>query len=154
MSNVAIPDWNSLGVLPPINPTTPTSLDRSPYVVSPTNLLLRFGTSTDRQTIFKGFLKFRSALHNAGLIDGFQWVNGSFLEDIENIEGRKPVDIDVVTFFHLPDGETQEQIATASPNLFKRSFTKNTYHVDAYFVQLNSNSPEWLVERSAYWYSM
>ncbi|MCK4340650.1 MAG: hypothetical protein KAY37_02860 [Phycisphaerae bacterium] len=154
MSNVAIPNWNLQGVLPPINSVAPTSTDRSPYAVSLTDLVLRFGTSPDRQTIFTGFLKFRSALHAAGLVDGFQWVNGSFLEDIETTETRNPADIDIVTFYHLPDGETQETVIAAAPRLFSRTYTKKAYHVDAYFVHLNGNSPEWLVERSAYWYSM
>ena len=154
MINVAIPHWNPQGVLPPINPATPASADRSPYTVSLTDLVLRFGTSLNRQTILTGFLSFRSALHAAGLLDGFQWVNGSFLEDIEITEARDPADIDIVTFFHLPVGATQESLARASPRLFDPVHTKNDYHVDAYFVQLNGDAPEPLVRQSAYWYSM
>jgi hypothetical protein len=33
-------------------------------------------------------------------------------------------------------------------------FTKDDYRVDAYFVQLNCESPEPLVQLSAYWYSL
>ena len=154
MSNVGIPNWNSQGVLPPINPVTPTSTERSPYTVSLTDLVLRFGTSPERQEIFTGFLKFRSILHSTGIVDGFQWVNGSFLEDIEITEKRKPADIDIVTFFYLPDGETQESLVNASPHLFNPGDTEQNYHVDAYLVQLNADAPEQLVEQAAYWYSM
>ncbi|WP_414651656.1 DUF6932 family protein [Hafnia paralvei] len=33
-----------------------------------------------------------------GLAEGFQWVDGSFTENIELIERRTPNDVDVVTF--------------------------------------------------------
>ncbi len=154
MSNVAIPNWNSQGVLPPVNPATPESTDRSPYTVSLTDLVLRFGTTPERQAIFSGFLGFRFALHSAGLVEGFQWLDGSFLEDIESIEMREPADIDLVTFFYLPDGKSQRSLADASPRLFDQARAKQDYRVDAYFVQLNSGAPEPLVGQSAYWYSM
>lgn len=154
MTTVSIPKWNAQGVLPPIDPINPTSTERSPYVVSLTDLALHFGTSKGRQKILMGFLEFRSALHAAGVRDGFQWVDGSFLENIESIESRDPADIDVVTFFHLPNGETQQTLATAHSALFTNASTKANYLVDSYFVTLNDNPPENLVERSAYWYSL
>jgi len=154
MNSVAIPNWNHQGVLPPINPVNPTSVERSPYAVSLTDFVLRFGTSSKRQSILAGFLQFRSALHAIRLVNGFQWVNGSFLEDIETIEKRNPGDIDAVTFFHLPTGQTQESLLRISPRLFKPSLTKADYHVDAYFVQLNGGAPEPLVQLSTYWYSI
>jgi len=154
MSPTAIPDWNPQGVLPPINSTNPTSADRSPYAVSITDLILHYGTTPPRQTILSGFLAFRAALHAAGLTKGFQWIDGSFLENIELIEKRDPGDVDVVTFFHLPDGQTQQDLVNAHPRLFNPTHTKADYHVDAYFVQLNGNTPEPLVEQSTYWYSL
>ena len=89
-----------------------------------------------------------------GLSMGFQWVNGSFVEDIETTEERKPADIDTVTFFHLPDGETEQSLVTASPHLFDPVHSQQDYHVDAYFVPLDGDVPEPLVGQSAYWYSM
>src|SRR5690554_6911742 len=113
MTTVHIPDWNSQGVLPPHDPVEPTSVERSPYVVSLTDFILHFGTTQNRQSILIGLLNFRASIHAAGLIHGFQWVDGSFLEDIENLENRPPADIDIVTFFHLPQGENQESFALA-----------------------------------------
>lgn len=154
MSNVAIPDWSSQGVLPPTNPNSPTSTDRSPYLVSLTDIVLRFGTSPERKSMLAGFLAFRSALHVVGLTQGFQWVDGSFLENVEMIESRAPRDLDVVTFFYVPSGQTQLNLVQASPCLFDPVHTKVDYNVDAYFVQLNNEAPESLVGLSAYWYSM
>ncbi|MBF0464565.1 MAG: hypothetical protein HQK88_00265 [Nitrospirae bacterium] len=149
-----IPDWNHQGVLPPINVNNPTSVDRSPYLVSITDIVLRFGTTTQRKGILSGLLTFRANLYSAGLIEGFQWIDGSFLENIEIIEGRSPIDIDVVTFFHLPSGKTQQDILSAHPRLFNPVHTKADHHVDAYFVHLDSNKLELLVQHFTYWYSM
>jgi len=154
MTTVRIPDWNPQGVLPPNDPVDPTSAERSPYSVSLTEFVLHFGTTEKRKTILLGLLGFRAALHTAGLGNGFQWVDGSFLEDIEKIENRAPADMDVVTFFHLPQGQTQKSFALAHPDLFNHADTKTRFHVDAYFVPLDDNPPAHLVERSAYWYSL
>jgi len=101
-----------------------------------------------------GFMKFRSALHKLGLIEGFQWIDGSFLEDVEKTEARGPKDIDLVTFFLLPEGTSQETLFSSNQNLFKPQSTKNEYTVDAYFVQLNPDEPEMLVRMSTYWYGI
>jgi len=116
--------------------------------------VLRFATTPDRQRILAGFLNFRAALHSAGLTQGFQWLNGSFVEDIEVIAGRGPHDIDVVTFFHLPPNQTQQTVSQAYPRLFRSGDTKADYQVDAHFVQLDGDLPEPLVGQSAYWYSL
>ena len=115
----SIPSWNKYGVLPPIDENDPASFSgRSPYDVSITDFILRFNTSKDRYTILNGFLRFRSALHSIGLVSGFQWLNGSFVEDIESIESRSPGDIDIVTFYELPPGESQASIVKKNPYYF------------------------------------
>lgn len=154
MTTASIPNWSAQGVLPPNDPVNPTSAERSPYGVSLTDFVLHFGTTQGRRNILIGLLDFRAALHAAGLTDGFQWINGSFVEDIERIEGREPRDVDVVTFFHLPVGETQKSVLNAHRELFNHADMKNRFRVDAYFVPLDDNPPVFLVERSAYWYSL
>ena len=151
---VSIPAWTPEGLLPPIDMDYPASRARAPYPVSLTDFVWRFGAGSARQNILLGFLDYRAALHKAGLKDGFQWVNGSFLEYIETIEQRDPNDIDVVTFYWLPDGQDQRQILTASPEVFNRTKAKQKYCVDPYFMQLNGQDPETLIDTSVYWYSM
>ena len=151
---VTIPGWTAQGVLPPIDAEAPTSSNRSPYRVSLVNFALHFGTTELRRTIVAGLLDFRGALHAIGLVDGFQWIDGSFLENIEAVEERDPHDIDLVTFFCSPDGENQESLLRASPRLFDRRATREDYQVDAYFVQLNTTVPEALVAQSTYWNSL
>ena len=154
MTAAAIPSWTTSGVLPPINPASPTSTDRSPYEVSLTDLILHFNTTAKRQSILTGLLDFRSALHKLGLEHGFQWLDGNFLEHVEATESRDPRDIDMVTFFHLPAGQTQLSLLTQNRPLFIPQETKARYYVDAYFVQLDGGAPEPLVSSAIYWYSM
>lgn len=158
MSRIVIPSWNANGVIPPVSPSTPTSAERSPYEVSLSEFVLRFATSIKRQQILTGYLRHRSRLHAAGLTTGFQWIDGSFLENIEVTETRDPNDIDVVTFFSLPVGTTQQQVQTRAPDAFpltlaERAAFKTAFFVDPYFVSLGSRAPL-LVKQSAYWYSM
>lgn len=112
---------------------------------------MRFSTSPERQAILRGFLTYRQALHQMGINSGFQWLDGSFMENVELLEKRQPRDIDVVTFLYTP-----ENFAPSAGDLtvFDKSFAKSQYKVDAYLVELNEISPAQLVEQSAYWYSV
>lgn len=151
MNAVSIPHWNAQGVIPPINELNPTSVERSPYTVTLADLVNRFATSLARRAILQGFLEYRMALHKAGFITGFQWIDGSFLENTERLEGRDPKDIDVVTFLHTPGNLA---ITPDMLQLFDHDDVKRRFKVDGYPVELDSISPRELVSWSAYWYSM
>lgn len=154
MPVVSIPPWTFEGILPPNDPIAPTSIHRSPYEVTLTDLVLRYPTSPQRIAILQGLLRFRASLHALGLAEGFQWLDGSFLEDVETLNGRGPRDMDVVTFFSLSDSQTQDGLFDLSPRLFDPAYTKSDYRIDGYFVQLNGTDPKTIVASSAYWYSM
>jgi hypothetical protein len=153
MISVSIPHWNAQGVIPPVDVASPTSANRSPYVVTLNDLVMRFGMSVERCRILDGLLRYRAALHGLGVTQGFQWLDGSFLEHIEALDARPPNDIDVVTFYHLPAGKTQASLARSAPPMFDSQTSKHDFCVDAYFVCLGGRS-EKLVEHSAYWYSV
>lgn len=153
MSPAAIPAWTAEGLLPPINATQPVSTERSPYIVSLTDCVLRFGESHERRKILDGLLRYRAALHSLGLISGFQWLDGSFLEHVERTEERHPNDVDVVTFYRLPLGRSQRDLLAAQPALFDPAHVKATYLVDGYPEHLGMD-PVRLTRRSAYWYSV
>lgn len=151
---ITIPDWDLHGVVPPIRLAAPTSRDRSPYSVSLIDFILRFGTTAARREIISGFLNYRDALRGVRIVRGYQWIDGSFIEDIETIEYRAPRDIDIVTLFHLPEGDTQETLLERMPRLFRAEDTKIDYRVDAHYVQLDTDTPESLVDQITYWYSL
>lgn len=159
MINVPIPDWTEEGVLPPVDANGPTSSARSPYEVSLVDLVQRFGTSQERIRILDGFLRYRQGLHDAGLTQGFQWLDGSYMENVEALEKRPPNDIDVVSFIDFPAGTNQQEVLSNLNEVVgilpdAQLKIKKYYHVDAYFVPMNVIPPERLVERSSYWYSM
>jgi hypothetical protein len=116
MTPSPIPLWTSAGLIPPIDTTRPTSRERSPYFVSLSDFVLRFGTSADRRRILDGFLRYRARLHAAGLVKGFQWLDGSFLENVERIESRPPKDLDVVRYYRLPPGLTRAGLRGRAPD--------------------------------------
>lgn len=152
MSPVAIPAWTADGVLPPINASQPVSPERSPYVVSLTDYVLRFSDTPERRSVLDGFLRYRAALHGAGVVQGFQWLDGSFLEHVELTEGRAPNDVDVVTFY-LPAGVSQAQLASQLGALLDHDSVKAGFRVDGYLAHLGMDA-ERLTRQSAYWYSV
>ncbi len=151
MTTVSIPAWNILGVLPPVDPDLPTSPNRSPYPVSLKDVVMRFSTSSARRKVLEGLLDYRKALHRIGLMSGFQWLDGSFLEDVETIERRDPRDIDVVTFLHTSDAFS---VTDEDALILDAETTKERFSVDGYIVELDAVTPRELTIWSAYWYSL
>jgi hypothetical protein len=152
--DMPIPPFDGiLNVLPPHlgNPTRPAEL--SPYVCTAEELCQRFATSPARKEILDGFLRLRQELMRLG-IEGFQWLDGSFLEDIETQESRNPVDIDVVTFISRPDNEVAiTAILSARRELWYKPQVKSTFRADHFLVPLCCE-PETLVESTRYWYGL
>jgi hypothetical protein len=156
MTLVAIPAWNAQCLIPPINELNSSAAERSPYIVSLVDFVLRFGTSSAWIEILDGLLHYRADMHDAGLTQGFQWLDGSFLEHVEVLESRAPNDIDVVTFYRLPDNKSQRDLLSQFPHLFDASAhqkIKNDYRVDSYLVHLGMTA-ERLIAQGNYWYSM
>jgi hypothetical protein len=154
---VAIPDWTKEGVLPPTG-DDPLSGDRSPYQVSMLNFVERFATTPNRRRILEGFLRYRAVLHEAGLVAGFQWIDGSFAEHVETLEQRGPEDVDVVTFYRMPAPRILPEhlvrvVALFSKDPEVRERTIAEFRVDGYPVDL-ALPPKVLVDRATYWYSM
>ncbi|WP_420794840.1 DUF6932 family protein [Azorhizobium caulinodans] len=125
----------------------------SPYAASATEIVLRFAQSPERTEIVRGLLAYRAALADIGIVDGFQWIDGSFVEDCETIRGRPPNDVDVVTFAHRPhiasSGEAWAQLAQTNEPLFVPKATKASFQCDAYFIDLQK-PPHLLVQDTAY----
>ncbi|TGV09037.1 hypothetical protein EN816_31545 [Mesorhizobium sp. M8A.F.Ca.ET.173.01.1.1] len=150
-----IPAWNLAGVLPPIRPGEEGhGNDRSPYAATMLDVVDRFGTNNDRRVILSGLLDYRQALYHLNIVEGFQWLNGSFTEDVESLQGRSPNDVDVVTFFKLPAGETQASLWPQLHHLFDVGHTKQVFRVDGYPMLLAEVMEDRHVHQIAYWYSM
>jgi len=87
-------------------------------------------------------------------VQGFQWIDGSFVEDIERTERRKPNDIDIVTFHYVPYGHTEESFYHEFQDLFDEESIASKYAVHAHYVYLGSDQIEFVIENCTYWYSL
>tara|TARA_R110002012_G_scaffold213388_1_gene384519 strand:+ start:595 stop:1149 length:555 start_codon:yes stop_codon:yes gene_type:complete len=143
------------GIVPPIRPNVEGhDPDRSPYIINLNELIEALVFSQERADIVFGLLEYRKALHESGISTGFQWLDGSFLENVEDIESRPPNDIDVVTFFELPVGQDQNTYWGNHGALFDPVHTKKNYSVDAYPFVLRQVVTEQVIRMTSYWYSM
>jgi hypothetical protein len=157
LSNL-IPPFSVSGVLPPFLGGDPSVLAAtSPYAVTVVELVDRFATSPARKAILTGYLAHRRALLDLG-ITGIQWLDGSFLEDVENLENRSPNDIDLVTFTWRPASLTGDQqgwndLIEAHRNLFYSDQSKAAFFTDAYFIDVQFG-PQHVIEQAAYWFGL
>ena len=146
---MGIPLFTIDGILPPFTGTGPgddPSL-MSPYGADAAEVVRRFYTTAQRRQILEGWLDHRIALRGIGIASGFQWLDGSFLEE------KEPNDLDIVCFLRLPEEvkTDAERLALLNENLalFDCSAVKGAYSLDAFFIDLNG-SPEALVSLSRY----
>jgi hypothetical protein len=145
----SIPKWTGEGLIPPIDDRNPTGRNRSPYRVGLKEFIARFATTSPRMKILDGYLRLRKLLHEHGFCSGFQWVNGSFVENAEAVRGRPPMDIDVVSFLAEPALTTNLTVEDA----LDADMVKNSFFVDHYMVELNLPS-RLLVREAAYWFGV
>lgn len=143
------PNFDHNNVIPPHtgDPTSPQ--DVSPYKCDSLELCKRFATSPQRNKLLLGLLDFRQQLAEFGILEGFQWLDGSFLENIEVSQNRSPNDIDVVTFF-IDNGLDVDTVFKEFPEFIYAEKSKSTYGLDHYPVDFG-HKPELTVESSRYW---
>jgi hypothetical protein len=135
---VAIPDFNANGVLPPHNGMPvgrPISAsDLSPFPATSLEVCQKFAFTPDRREILRGWLTFRDVLRQIGHNNGFQWLDGSFMEDVENRRARSPGDIDVVSFLPPSPPTIDPRILAI---LTDENLTKHHFKVHHFIVRLN-----------------
>jgi hypothetical protein len=145
-----IPPFNIQGVLPPyVGPQGPGGRveDMTPYIVTATEVVTTLDTTDERRAILRGWLNHRAALRNLGIQRGFQWLDGSFIED------KNPQDLDVVLFFHRPAGTDLNQLmALVRQNiaLFGRVQVKAAFKLDFFAIDLGA-PPESIVNLTRYY---
>lgn len=152
-----IPSMTTSLVLPPFLGDSPGSkANMSPYVVTMKDVVERFATSKERIELLSGLLAYRDALRSIGLSNGYQWLDGSFVEDVEHSKRRRPPkDIDIVTFSESPYSDEAAKIDWFQKNkdLFTPKFVKRQFKCDAHFVDFR-NRPHLLVDDARYWFGL
>lgn len=142
--------WNEQGFIPPVLDRNPAGKFRSPYSISLLDFYNLFSCiSAERLQLLNNFLQYREHLHTAGVVNGEQWINGSFLINIEKIDGRAPRDIDIVTFIYSYDSQNEEKISD-----FMQSDIADSLKIDAYYLDYQGESPEVVIAQTTYWHSL
>jgi hypothetical protein len=149
-----IPAFTLNGTLPPyVGPDGPggTSEDLSPYAVTAMEVVTTLGHTEQRKKILLSWLRHRAALKKIGFHRGFQWLDGSFVED------KNPQDLDVVTFLHRPQGAQDRfelnKLLQKNLHLFGRVEVKSGYMLDFFPIDLDG-SAETLVNLTRYWLAL
>jgi hypothetical protein len=158
---MSIPDFADHGGLPPFingHPTIPNA--RSPFEATMQELVNRFCTTNDRAKLLKGLNEYRKHLYSGGFVVGSQWIDGSFVENIEKISQRSPNDIDIVTLYHRPIKYKINPHSWSAdyPNHLRNRFfdthsMKQVYHCDTYDIDLDAG-PKSIVRNSTYWFGL
>lgn len=144
-----IPNFNHNHVLPPHvgNPTTRNDL--SPYYTNTLEFCKHFATSKERIEILKGYLMFRDKMNITGIVTGFQWLDGSFMENIELSEHRPPNDLDLITFCKGITPVIESNIFNNFIEFVDPKLSKTNYHLDHYLINFGING-EAIIENTRY----
>jgi len=156
---MSIPAFDLGGVLPPFLGSRPGILAyQSPYHTDTEDLVLRFGTTPHRNQLLRGLLDLRAAFRTIGIVNGFQWIDGSFVEDKEGRGGSPPSDIDIVTVFERPaplrdDVKWQAFAAAYLHTLFDPGYCKAHYRCEAFAIDLGMSGQNTAM-LSAFWFGL
>jgi hypothetical protein len=138
-SIVAIPPLNPSGTLPPFTGASSGDPGMSPYIATMREISGRFCTTQARADLFRDWVRYRKALVALGLT-GFQWIDGSYCEDIERIRARGPADIDIVNLVVRPPALLAPAawlpVYNANIHLFDRAQVKAAFRCDSFFVDV------------------
>ena len=155
-----IPAFGLGNVLPPFlsDDAVGAFAPRSPYPATMSEFVRRFATSTERVSILRGFIQFRDELRSAGFQTGFQWVDGSFVEECEKVKGRPPGDVDVVSVLRRPANHFAQEaweifVDGHAETLLDQAHCKAEFSCDAYFLDLDV-APDLVSEQTAYWFGL
>lgn len=122
-----------------------------------------FGTTAPRQQLLRNLIAYRALLTHEGYIGGIQFIDGSFMEDVETFASRAPSDIDVFSVLNIP---TKYHTAPATwpiaglpfwqTEVIDRHRNKQRFGLDTYaviFEDLHAQ-PMVLIRDIIYWYSL
>lgn len=139
-----LPDFNEHGVLPPyVQDTLRIAQLGSPYITDIQTFIEtfteRFPDSYQRRTFLRELLTFRGQLRACGEVHGFQWIAGSFVEQIENSDHnrgpRSPHDIDIINFVSPQNEITKTKLAEFMTAKLRRNYDEQPL-CDVRFLEL------------------
>lgn len=137
-------------VLPPHLGTPTDVMGNSPYKLDIFDFTQFFGTSKKRIELIRNLILFRLELTQNTDLKGHQWIDGSFVENIEKSEGRDPNDIDVVTFYSGANEKDISFIFNEFKEFYNNKESKTNYNIDHYCLDVTAD-PFYVLEYVRYW---
>ena len=158
---MSLPPFDMRGLLPPFLGADETSHARSPYGVTMTELAAGLGTTSHRQGLLRNLITYRQLLANEGYVSGIQFVDGSFVENVEINASRPPSDIDVFSILCRPAKYTADPpiwVSNGIPfwqdEIANRVKNKSRFGLDTYALLFEELTPDDLIRNTIYWYSL
>lgn len=156
-----LPSFNSNGILPPVAGSNPTDVERSPYIVNMSELVQIFGTTPTRRQLLKNLIVYRQLISSGGYTAGLQFIDGSFVEDVETHSQRDPQDIDVFSLLHVPARYMQDQPAWQhggfqfwAEEIQNQPRNKKRFQLDTYAALVEEFELLGLLQNVMYWYGL
>ena len=134
-----IPPFDHNFVLPPVLTDELAQRELSPYPCEILELCKRFGYTAPRRQLLKGLLEFRMECTRHH-VKGWQWIDGSFVENIEESEDRAPKDIDVITMYMVEKSVDNLILAENFPAFVDPDLTLEKYGVDHQPANINEDA--------------
>ena len=126
-----------------------------------TDLCKVLGTTPQRRVLLRNLITYRGLLASDGYINGFQFIDGSFVENVEIIGPREPSDIDVFSLLHAPQKYHADAALWASVGLqfwvgeiIDMPKNKARFKLDTYALLFEEMTPSSLIRNIIYWYSL
>lgn len=158
-----LPPFDVRGLVPPFVGDDAVTSDRSPYWISMPELTAAMGTTPDRRQLLRNLIAYRAVLAGAGYVSGVQFVDGSFVENIETTAGRPPRDVDVFSILNVPKIYLLDDVSWSSIGLpfwetevIHRDRNKARFSLDTYAVLFEEwkDRPQDLISHIIYWYGL
>lgn len=138
-----IPEFDHNDVLPPHLGDPRRHDELSPFPATSLEVCQRFGTTPARKLILQRWLGFRARMNEVGITSGVQWLDGSFMENRDAHGGDAPNDLDLVTFYDVPPGESAEdflaRVDANFPEFFDPFLSRRDFFVDHFSIHLGQN---------------
>lgn len=158
-----LPSFDLRGLLPPFLGADATTPDRSPYWITMTELATAMGTTPHRKQLIANLVIYRKMLADEGYVSGIQFIDGSFVENIETNASRPPNDIDVFSVLGVPPkylADMPSWHAAGLPfwasEIIDRDRNKQRFGLDTYAVLFEERAaqPMNLISDIIYWYGL
>ncbi|KQX21181.1 hypothetical protein ASD01_29670 [Ensifer sp. Root423] len=126
-----------------------------------TELVQAFGTTPHRRQLLRNLIAYRQLISAGGYTSGLQFLDGSFVEDVERHSRREPGDIDVFSLLHVPAQYMQDPPSWQqggfqfwADEIQNQPRNKDRFRLDTYAALVEEFQLLGLLKNVMYWYSL